>query len=290
MSGAPHAADHGHEAHRPVSFYLAIAVFLALLTAFELGPLFDLYRIPPALLIGLSAIKFGTVVAFFMHLWDDSPVFTRLFVVPLGGATLMILVLMTLFGTFATASAARHDPFAVQERYWSAYNGHCAAWLRSFETNRWYCSSSVEMGAIDSKRVLSQLIARNGPIVNNGPAAPDLAAMSEADAHAWLLKRGEEVYSANCVACHQASGEGVTGVFPPLKGSVSYYGEPKNHAKIIVKGLSGKIQVQGVDYNGAMPAHAQFTDADIAAVASYERNSWGNADGFVMPGDVASVR
>jgi mono/diheme cytochrome c family protein len=82
----------------------------------------------------------------------------------------------------------------------------------------------------------------------------------------------------------------VAGAFPPLAGSGGYYGSPENHARIIVHGLQGSIVVQGVTYNGAMPAQGQLSDYDIAAVATYERSSWGNNDGIVMPEDVARVR
>jgi mono/diheme cytochrome c family protein len=83
----------------------------------------------------------------------------------------------------------------------------------------------------------------------------------------------------------------MAGQFPPLAGSGDYYGDAQNHAKIIVHGLQGLIVVQGQEYNGVMAEHgSKLTDYDIAAVATYERNSWGNADGIVVPADVAAVR
>jgi mono/diheme cytochrome c family protein len=279
---APH--DH-HEAHRPVSFYLAIAVFLTVITAFELGPLFNLYRLPPLALLGLSAIKFFAVVAFFMHLWDDAPVFTRLFAAPLVGAALMVGVLMLLHHTFAPARA--HDPLPVQERYADAWNGPCSSWLRSHASNRWYCSSP----AVDSGRVLTHIAAVQGGGGAEATVAPaGFDTMSDADKLAALVQHGEETYGAVCAACHQANGEGVANVFPPLKGSGEFYGDAKHHAGIIIKGLSGTIEVQGQTYNGTMPPQGALSDWDIAAVATYERNSWGNADGMVLPADVAAAR
>ena len=68
-------------------------------------------------------------------------------------------------------------------------------------------------------------------------------------------------------------------------------GDAANHARIIVHGLSGPIEVQGVAYNGSMPPQGgQLSDYDIAAVATYERHAWGNNDGIVTPDVVASVR
>ena len=92
------------------------------------------------------------------------------------------------------------------------------------------------------------------------------------------------------MACHQADGKGLPGSFPPLAGAGEYYGDPQNHARIIVHGLQGEIEVLGVKYNGAMPAQGNLSDYDIAAVATYVRNAWGNDDGIVTPEDVQAVR
>src|SRR5690606_28983271 len=73
-------------AERSVMFYAAIAIFLAILTLIEVAPLFEWFDLPASVLIALSVVKFFFVVAFFMHLWDDASVFTRVFVVPLVGS------------------------------------------------------------------------------------------------------------------------------------------------------------------------------------------------------------
>ncbi len=97
-----------------------------------------------------------------------------------------------------------------------------------------------------------------------------------------LKARGEKVYAANCVACHQASGQGVKGTFPALDGSKMVTG-PK--AEPIDRVLNGK---QGT----AMAAFGkQLSDTDIAAVVTYTRNSWGNKAGdAVQPAEVKSQR
>ena len=104
------------------------------------------------------------------------------------------------------------------------------------------------------------------------------------------MKRGGEVYGKICAPCHQATGQGIPGAFPPLAGSGEFYGSPKKQAGIIINGLSGEITVQGKTYNGAMPPQGSLSNEDIAAVATYVRNSWGNNDGIVTPADVASAR
>ena len=97
-----------------------------------------------------------------------------------------------------------------------------------------------------------------------------------------LKARGEKVYAANCVACHQAGGQGVKGTFPALDGSKMVTG-PK--AEPIDRVLNGK---QGT----AMAAFGkQLSDTDIAAVVTYTRNSWGNKAGdAVQPAEVKSQR
>lgn len=87
---------------------------------------------------------------------------------------------------------------------------------------------------------------------------------------------GKQVYTANCVACHQATGAGLPNVFPPLDGSEWVTGEPRVLANILLHGVTGELTVKGATYQGAMPAFAQLGDAELAAVASYVRSSWSN--------------
>ena len=124
----------------------------------------------------------------------------------------------------------------------------------------------------------------------------DLAGMTEADRNAWLMKKGQEVYETGgsggiaCLTCHQADGKGLSGTFPPLVGQKDIMGDCVKHGGIVVHGLTGEITVDGVKYTGAMPAQASLSDDEIAAVISYERNSWGNAFGHCLPADVAAAR
>ncbi len=94
-----------------------------------------------------------------------------------------------------------------------------------------------------------------------------------------LMTHGEEVYGANCAACHMPDGKG-TGPFPPLDGGAIVNGPAAEHVKQVLVGKN------------LMPAFAgQLSDADLAAVITYERNSWGNATGdIVQPADVKAAR
>jgi cytochrome c oxidase subunit II len=96
-----------------------------------------------------------------------------------------------------------------------------------------------------------------------------------------LMERGEKVY-AQCAACHGATGAGIPGVFPALKGSKIATGPVNGHIGIVLKGKPGT----------AMQAYAgQMNDADIAAVITYERNAFGNNTGdVVQPSAVKALR
>ncbi len=101
---------------------------------------------------------------------------------------------------------------------------------------------------------------------------------------------GGKVYQTNCSSCHQATGEGLVGSFPPLAGNPVVTGDATNVIHILKYGLNGKIQVAGHTYNGMMPAWGQsLSNADIAAVITYIRSSWGNKASAVTEADVAGV-
>ena len=87
---------------------------------------------------------------------------------------------------------------------------------------------------------------------------------------------GKQVFTVNCVACHQATGKGLPGVFPPLDGSEWVVGDERIVANILLHGVNGEITVMGNTYKGAMPAFQQLSDAELAAVASYVRTEWSN--------------
>jgi cytochrome c oxidase subunit 2 len=96
-----------------------------------------------------------------------------------------------------------------------------------------------------------------------------------------LIARGEKVYGANCVACHQATGKGMPPAFPPLAGSKIVTGPKQGHMDIVLNGKPGT----------AMAAFGkQLSDTEIAAVISYERNSFGNKAGIVQPAEVMARR
>ena len=103
------------------------------------------------------------------------------------------------------------------------------------------------------------------------------------------VNKGKAVYTKTCIACHQATGAGIPGAFPPLAKS-DYLNSDLNRAiKGVVKGLNGPVTVNGKKYNSAMPAQA-LSDQQIADVLTYVYASWGNSKKTVTPAMVKAQR
>lgn len=102
---------------------------------------------------------------------------------------------------------------------------------------------------------------------------------------------GEAVYGSRCANCHGASGDGVPGVFPPLKGNPAVLAEdPAEHIKAILDGVAGKV-IEGIAYPAPMPAFGSLlNDEEVAAVVNHERTQWGNRAPEVSAADVAALR
>jgi len=102
---------------------------------------------------------------------------------------------------------------------------------------------------------------------------PPVAAASGAVA---VAVDGKQLYGAKCAACHQASGMGIAGVFPPLAGAEWVVGDENVLASILLHGVEGEIVVKGNTYKGVMPAFGTLADEEIAGVLTYIRSEWGN--------------
>lgn len=101
---------------------------------------------------------------------------------------------------------------------------------------------------------------------------------------------GKKVF-LTCAACHQANGQGLPGVYPPLAGSEWVNGNEERIIRIVLHGLNGPIHVAGKEFNNVMaPLGAVLKDDQIANVLSYIRQEWGNHGGEVSVETVARVR
>ncbi len=101
---------------------------------------------------------------------------------------------------------------------------------------------------------------------------------------------GSVVYAGNCVACHQANGMGLSGVFPPLVDSRWVLENDARLVQIMLHGIQGELVVNDETYNGVMPAFTQLSDAELAAVMTYIRTTWGNAGAPIAADQVAAGR
>ncbi len=102
---------------------------------------------------------------------------------------------------------------------------------------------------------------------------------------------GKKIFVTNCATCHQPTGLGVPGQYPPLAGSEWAQGPEERVIRIVLHGLNGPITVEGKEFNNVMaPLGAVLKDEQIANALSYVRSEWGNTAPEVQPETVAKVR
>lgn len=96
---------------------------------------------------------------------------------------------------------------------------------------------------------------------------------------------GKSVYDRSCVVCHMEDGKGLEGTFPPLAGSDYLLNDPTRALKQVMEGSSEEMTVNGVAYNGIMPAQ-DVTKEEAVEVVNYILNAWGNNGGEVSSSDL----
>lgn len=101
---------------------------------------------------------------------------------------------------------------------------------------------------------------------------------------------GQEIYLKYCMACHQASGSGVQGMYPTLQETDWVHGDKSRLIGLLLNGQQGEIKVNGQVFRGVMPAHQYLTDEQIADVLTYVRSNFGNSASAVLPEEVAGIR
>jgi mono/diheme cytochrome c family protein len=104
------------------------------------------------------------------------------------------------------------------------------------------------------------------------------------------MKTGAAIYAHACIACHEADGSGAPRIYPPLPGNANLQSaDPSSTLRILLDGAQ-TVTTPRAPNTGSMPAYAKLSDREIADVANYIRNSWGNAAPLVTPGQVAKAR
>jgi mono/diheme cytochrome c family protein len=105
---------------------------------------------------------------------------------------------------------------------------------------------------------------------------------------------GKQAFATVCATCHQPTGVGVPGVYPPLAKSEWVNGNEERIIRILLNGFTGPVKVAGADFNSTMPAIGpggyNFSDDKIAAVLTYVRHEWGNSAPAVAPEKVTEIR
>lgn len=135
----------------------------------------------------------------------------------------------------------------------------------------------LRAGSAMPSRVAFALVAALGvarAVEGQAPAPPD----------------GKKIFATTCAVCHQLSGEGLEEKYPPLVGS-EWIADDGRLVRIILHGMSGPVEVAGETYDGLMPGWGGvLKDAEVAAVASYVRNAWGNKSAPITAARVSSIR
>jgi nitrite reductase (NO-forming) len=149
------------------------------------------------------------------------------------------------------------------------------------EIDEVYLGEASPAGVAAGQREAELVTRRAAAIAGN----PEIAGMSKE----IQMERGKKTYLTTCFACHMASGEGLPGVFPPLANSDFLKADKNRVIRIVTKGLSGPITVNGQNYNNVMPP-LPLDDVQAADVITYVLNSWGNTMGPVTPEDVKRMR
>ncbi|MBI5380816.1 MAG: cytochrome c [Opitutae bacterium] len=144
---------------------------------------------------------------------------------------------------------------------------------------------------------LDRYSGRFSPLAYNEEAPPIAAGAAAVPPPIDPVVLGKKQYAAACVTCHQPTGLGVPGAFPPLAGSEWVTGNEERVIRVVLHGLSGEIKVGDKVFNGAMPSFGKvpgsgynWRDDQIAAVLTYVRQEWGNKAGPITPEKVAEVR
>lgn len=135
-------------------------------------------------------------------------------------------------------------------------------------------------------KVVAKIQAAAAP----APVAAPAAAAAFVKASDEQMKRGLAVYARTCIACHQPTGKGIPPVFPSIAETPIVVGNPELPIKFILQGLMGPITVGGMTYNSMMPPVPGVSDADIADVLTYVRQSFGNQGNPVSVDQVKAVR
>jgi len=175
---------------------------------------------------------------------------------------------------YRTASAKRWE---IKRRVWDSWKG--AYFKQPMPTG-----NSPESEAItEEERTTIRNWVESGAICGVRPA------FNSAQSKTERIELGKHLFTTICAACHQPTGQGLPGRFPPLAGSDFLNSDKHRAIKIVVNGLQGEVTVNGQRFNNSMPKFP-LTDDDIANALTYVYNSFGNSGKEVTPEEVNAAR
>jgi mono/diheme cytochrome c family protein len=143
---------------------------------------------------------------------------------------------------------------------------------------------------------LNRYTGKYSPLIFNETAKPSTGEVAPVAVDPVVL--GQKEFQNICITCHQATGQGMPGVYPPLDGSEWVNGAPERVIRIVLYGLKGDVHVEGHEFNAAaMPVFGQepnspynWSDDKIAAVLTYVRQAWSNKSGPITTAQVDAVK
>lgn len=313
-----------------VANYIIVALILGVITYVEfaiveypqawLGPSWTMFW-----LITLSVVKFVMVIMYFMHLKGDDSTYSGFFssgmfitLATFIGMTAMFLLPRAVSSTAPTdvqvGAADQQVPPEVLLLVESAGKSRTPAAqadtpppaTRSFAITPPSAANDastyeVEVAVAEPAAAPEPEAEASAPadepaavesetVATEAPEPP--AAAEETAVAAWDEAAGANAFNVNCVACHQANGEGIPAAFPPLAShTVDVYenGGREFLLNVVLYGLQGAIEVNGTQYNGLMPAWAQLSDDDIANVLNYTLTAWDDAPAGFQPYQASEV-
>jgi nitrite reductase (NO-forming) len=170
----------------------------------------------------------------------------------------------------------------VDHSIFRAFNKGALAMLKADGAERKDIYSGKE---VDENYVSARALANTQAVATAAAAAQSGSLTPEQQ-----IAAGKDLFAGTCSTCHQANGQGLPGVFPPLAASSVLKADPKRIVSIMLHGLSGKITVNGKDYDSVMPPMSQLSDDEVANIGTFVLNSWGNPGGRITAAEAAAVR
>jgi nitrite reductase (NO-forming) len=152
----------------------------------------------------------------------------------------------------------------------------------------------LKVGGVEKKAIYSGKEV-DSSYLGEATGLAALGVARQAAEHGKLTKEeqinaGAALFNGTCSVCHQANGEGLPNVFPPLAKSDFLMADKKRAVEIVLNGFSGPVTVNGNAFNSVMPPMSQLNDDEIANILTFTMNTWGNEGEVTSAEEVAAVR